>query len=48
MDYNMKRFINMDSNGIQWWVEYNEDGFDKKEYFYSKSEAIAFWKTFFN
>jgi hypothetical protein len=44
----MKRFINMDFDGTQWWIEYNEDGIDKKEYFYSELEAIAFWKTFFN
>ena len=28
----MRTFINMDFNGTQWWVEYNEDGDDKKEY----------------
>jgi hypothetical protein len=43
----MRRFINMDFNGTQWWVEYNEDGIDKKEYFNTKSEATSFYKTFF-
>jgi len=46
-DYNMRRFINMDFNGTQWWVEYNEDGIDKKEYFNTNSDAISFYKTFF-
>jgi hypothetical protein len=44
----MRRFINMDFNGTQWWVEYNEDGIDKKEYFNSESDAIIFYKQFFN
>ena len=46
-DYNMRTFINMDFNGTQWWVEYNEDGVDKKEYFNTKSEATNFYNTFF-
>lgn len=46
-DYNMKRFINMDFNGTQWWIEYNEDDVDKKEYFNTESDAISFYKTFF-
>jgi hypothetical protein len=46
-DYNMRTFINMDFNGTQWWVEYNEDGVDKKEYFNTKSEATSFYNTFF-
>lgn len=46
-DYNMKKFINMDFDGTQWWVEYNEDGVDKKKYFDTESEAKVFYKTFF-
>jgi len=44
----MRTFINMDFNGTQWWVEYNEDGVDKKEYFNTEPDAIIFYKTFFN
>ena len=38
----------MDFNGTQWWVEYNEDGVDKKEYSNTEPDAIIFYKTFFN
>jgi hypothetical protein len=41
----MKKFINMDFNGSQWWVEYNEDGNDIKQYFDNKEEAISFYKS---
>jgi len=42
-DYNMKTFINMDFNGSQWWVEYNEDGSDIKEYFDTEEDATSFY-----
>jgi hypothetical protein len=38
----------MDFNGTQWWVEYNEDGIDKKDLFDTKYEAMIFYETFFN
>jgi hypothetical protein len=38
----MRRFINMDFNGTQWWVEYNEDGIDKKEYFIPELKKIDY------
>ena len=38
----------MDFNGTQWWVEYNEDGVDKIEYFKTEPDAIIFYKTYFN
>jgi hypothetical protein len=41
----MKKFINMDFNGSQWWVEYNEDGNDFKQYFDTEEEAIYFYKS---
>jgi hypothetical protein len=41
----MKKFINMDFNGSQWWVEYNEDGSDIKQYFNTEEEAIYFYKS---
>ena len=39
----MKTFINMDFNGSQWWVEYNEDGSDIKEYFDTEEDATSFY-----
>ena len=44
----MKKFINMDFDGTKWWVEYTEDGIDKKDLFDTKSEAIIFYETFFS
>jgi hypothetical protein len=41
----MKKFINMDFNGSQWWVEYNEDGSCIKQYFDTEEEAIYFYKS---
>ena len=35
----------MDFNGSQWWVEYNEDGSDIKQYFDTEEEAIYFYKS---
>ena len=48
-DYNMKTFINMDKfismmdNSTVWWVEYNEDGIDIKQYFNTEEDAISFY-----
>ena len=36
----------MDFNGTQWWVEYVEDGVDKKVYFTTETEAVTFYKSF--
>ena len=44
----MKKFINMDFDGTKWWVEYNEDGIDKKDLFDTESEAMIFYETFFS
>jgi hypothetical protein len=35
----------MDFDGTQWWVEYVEDGKDKKMYFTNESDAILFYKS---
>jgi hypothetical protein len=35
----MRKFINMDFDGTQWWVEYVEDGIDKKIYFTTETEG---------
>lgn len=42
----MRKFINMDFDGTQWWVEYVEDGIDKKIYFTTEIDAITFYKSF--
>ena len=43
-------FINMDSemvaDSLQWWVDYNENDEDKREYFDTEEEAFAFYHTF--
>lgn len=44
----MKKFINMDKfismdNSLIWWVEYNEDGIDIKQYFDTEEAAISFY-----
>jgi hypothetical protein len=41
----MKRFINMDYDGSQWWVEYIENGTSTKQYFDNEEEAIFFYKS---
>ncbi len=42
----MRKFINMDFDGTQWWVEYVEYGVDKKVYFTTETEAVTFYKSF--
>ena len=42
----MKKFINMDFNGTQWWVEYTENGIDKIDYFNTAADATSFYNTF--
>jgi len=41
----MKKFINMDFDGSQWWVEYIEDNQYKKDYFSAEADAIIFYKS---
>jgi len=41
----MKRFINMDYNGSQWWVEYIENDIVGKQYFDNEEDAILFYKS---
>lgn len=41
----MKKFINMDFNGTQWWVEYEESGGYIIEYFGTKEEAVEFYNS---
>ena len=43
----MRKFINMDFNGSQWWVEYIEDDITKKDYFNNESDAVSFYNSFF-
>lgn len=38
----MTIFINMDFDGNQWWVDYN-DGEDKRNYYNTESEAYEFY-----
>ena len=44
----MKKFINMDYNGSQWWVEYIENNIFNKEYFDNEEDAILFYKSIVN
>ena len=44
----MKKFINMDYNGSQWWVEYIENNNFNKEYFDNEEDAILFYKSIVN
>lgn len=38
-------FINMDFDGSQWWVEYNDGGEDKINYYSTEEEAYEFYNT---
>jgi hypothetical protein len=42
----MRKFINMDFDGTQWWVEYVEDSVYNKIYFTTESDAVTFYKSF--
>jgi hypothetical protein len=42
---NERRFINMDFDGTKWWVDYHDEE-DKRDYFDTKEEALAFYHTF--
>jgi hypothetical protein len=39
----MIKFINMDFNGTQWWVEYLENNEYKKNYYNSFEDAKSFY-----
>ena len=41
----MIKFINMDFNGTQWWVEYLENSEYKKNYYNTSEEAQSFYLT---
>lgn len=41
----MIKFINMDFDGSQWWVEYIEDGVTKKDYFTNEELAQQFYES---
>ena len=44
----MIHFINMDFNGSQWWVEYEENGAYQISYFATEAEAQAFYLSIVN
>jgi hypothetical protein len=39
----MIKFINMDFNGSQWWVDYEENSEIKRNYYNTFEEAEAFY-----
>ena len=39
----MDKFTSMMDNSTLWWVEYNEDGIDIKQYFNTEEDAISFY-----
>jgi hypothetical protein len=41
----MKKFINMDFNGSQWWVDYEENGSYYRNYYNTFEEANAFYDS---
>jgi hypothetical protein len=41
----MKKFINMDFDGTQWWVEYEENGSYFKDYFSTEQDAQLFYNS---
>ncbi len=44
----MIQFINMDFNGTQWWIEYEEDGTYHTLYFNTEAEAQTFYASIVN
>lgn len=44
----MIKFINMDFDGSQWWVEYIENGEIKKNYYQNESQAVQFYNSIIN
>ena len=41
----MIRFINMDFNGSQWWLEYEENGASFINYYNTEAEAYVFYHS---
>lgn len=41
----MIKFINMDFDGSQWWVDYIEDGVVKRDYFVNENLAQQFYES---
>lgn len=41
----MIKFINMDYDGTQWWVDYIEDGVVKRDYFANEILAQQFYES---
>jgi hypothetical protein len=39
----MKKFINMDFNGSQWWVDYEENGVIFRNHYDSEIDAQTFY-----
>lgn len=44
----MMKFINMDFDGTQWWVDYDEDGEYKRNYYNDEESAQAFYVSLIN
>lgn len=44
----MMHFINMDFDGSQWWVEYEENGAYHIAYFATEEEAQTFYLSIVN
>ena len=44
----MIKFINMDFNGSQWWVEYLENNEYKKNYYDDEESAKIFYVSLIN
>ena len=44
----MMKFINMDFNGSQWWVEYLENDVYKINYYDDEESAQAFYVSLIN
>jgi hypothetical protein len=39
----MKKFVNMDFDGSNWWVEYSENGEYYKNYYGKEEDAYNFY-----
>lgn len=44
----MMKFINMDFDGTQWWVDYDEDGEYKRNYYNDEESAQVFYVSLIN
>ncbi len=41
----MIKFINMDFNGSQWWIDYEENGVYNRNYYNTLEEANVFYNS---